>query len=123
MGMYIKQSSGVNSLTPTKDELLNEIRNRCKNVSRMYAGTVIVKGTGAWRVAFLTNSTINSLLGVSNSTNINTTVTCSNGDLAASAVTMSAVYDNSTKSWLINCSGAISSGVSVRVNYIIAYWG
>ena len=93
-----------------------------RNVHRMTAGTRVVKAgkTGTSRQIF-SNSEINSLLGVTNSSNSNTAVFVSNGDGAATSVHFEGVtYLNDAWNAVFNAN--VGSGL-IRVNYLIVYWG
>ena len=92
------------------------------NVHRMTAGTKVLTAgrTGTSRQLF-SNSEINSLLGVSNSSNGNTAVMVSNGDGAATGVHVEGcTYQN--RAWYAVFNTNIGS-VPIRINYIITYWG
>lgn len=93
-----------------------------QNIHRMSAGTRVVKAgkTGTSRQIF-SNSEINSLLGVTNSSNSNTAVFVSNGDGAATSVHFEGVtYLNDAWNAVFNAN--VGSG-PIRVNYLIVYWG
>lgn len=93
-----------------------------RNVRRMTAGTKVVKAgkAGTSRQIF-SNSEINSLLGVTNSSNSNTAVFVSNGDGAATSVHFEGVtYLNDAWNAVFNAN--VGSGL-IRVNYLIVYWG
>lgn len=93
-----------------------------RNIHRMSAGTRVVKAgkTGTSRQIF-SNSEINSLLGVTNSSDSNTAVFVSNGDGAATSVHFEGVtYLNDAWNAVFNAN--VGSG-SIRVNYLIVYWG
>lgn len=92
------------------------------NVHRMTAGTKVLTAgkTGTSRQLF-SNSEINSLLGVSNSSNGNTAVMVSNGDGAATSVHVEGcTYQN--RAWHAVFNTNIGS-VPIRINFIITYWG
>lgn len=93
-----------------------------RNIHRMSAGTRVVKAgkTGTSRQIF-SNSEINSLLGVTDSSNSNTAVFVSNGDGAATSVHFEGVtYLNDAWNAVFNANAG--SG-PIRVNYLIVYWG
>lgn len=93
-----------------------------RNVHRMTTGTrVLTTGkTGTSRQLF-SNSEINSLLGVSNSSNGNTAVMVSNGDGAATGVHVEGcTYQNGAWHAVFNTN---IGSVPIRINYIITYWG
>ena len=93
-----------------------------RNVQRMTAGTKVLTAgkTGTSRQLF-SNSEINSLLGVSNSSNGNTAIAVSNGDGAATGVHVEGcTYQN--RAWHVVFNTNIGS-VLIRINYIITYWG
>ena len=92
------------------------------NVHRMTAGTKVLTAgkTGTSRQLF-SNSEINSLLGVNNSSNGNTAITVSNGDGAATGVHVEGcTYQNGAWHAVFNTN---IGSVPIRINYIIAYWG
>lgn len=92
------------------------------NVHRMTAGTKVLTAgkTGTSRQLF-SDSEINSLLGVSNSSNGNTAVMVSNGDGAATSVHVEGcTYQN--RAWHAVFNTNIGS-VPIRINFIITYWG
>lgn len=92
------------------------------NVHRMTAGTKVLTAgkTGTSRQLF-NNSEINSLLGVSNSSNGNTAVMVSNGDGAATGVHVEGcTYQNGAWHTVFNTN---IGSVPIRINYIITYWG
>ena len=93
-----------------------------RNVHRMTAGTKVltVSKTGT-SIQLFSNSEINSLLGVSNSSNRNTAVMVSNGDGAATDVHVEGcTYKNGA--WYAVFNTKIGSA-QIRINYIITYWG
>ena len=93
-----------------------------RNVRRMTAGTKVLTAdkTGTSRQLF-SNSEINSLLGVSNSSNGNTAIAVSNGDGAATGVHVEGcTYLNGA--WHVVFNTNIGSAL-IRINYIITYWG
>lgn len=93
-----------------------------RNIHRMSAGTRVVEAgkTGTSRQIF-SNSEINSLLGVTDSSNSNTAVFVSNGDGAATSVHFEGVtYLNGAWNAVFNAN--VGSG-PIRVNYLIVYWG
>jgi hypothetical protein len=122
----------ISQIAKTNKDLSNKISNmfdeisntskRFGNVKRMYGGSKVLNAgkTGTSRQLF-SNSEINSLLGVSNSSNGNTAVMVSNGDGAATGVHVEgctyqngawhAVFNNDIGKW------------PIRINYIITYWG
>ena len=93
-----------------------------RNVHRMTAGTKVLTAgkTGTSRQLF-SNSEINSLLGVSNSSNGNTAVMVSNGDGAATGVHVEGcTYQKGAWHAVFNTN---IGSVPIRINYIITYWG
>lgn len=92
------------------------------NVHRMTAGTKVLTAgkTGTSRQLF-SNSEINSLLGVSNSSNGNTAVMVSNGDGAATGVHVEGcTYQKGAWHAVFNTN---IGSVPIRINFIITYWG
>ena len=93
-----------------------------RNVHRMTAGTKVLTAgkTGTSRQLF-SNSEINSLLGVSNSSNGNTAVMVSNGDGAATGVHVEGcTYQKGAWHAVFNTN---IGSVPIRINFIITYWG
>ena len=93
-----------------------------RNVHRMTTGTKVLTAgkTGTSRQLF-SNSEINSLLGVSNSSNGNTAIAVSNGDGAATGVHVEGcTYQNGAWHAVFNTN---IGSVPIRINYIITYWG
>lgn len=93
-----------------------------RNVHRMTTGTKVLTAgkTGTSRQLF-SNSEINSLLGVSNSSNGNTAVMVSNGDGAATGVHVEGcTYQNGAWHAVFNTN---IGSVPIRINFIITYWG
>lgn len=93
-----------------------------RNVHRMTTGTKVLTAgkTGTSRQLF-SNSEINSLLGVSNSSNGNTAVMVSNGDGAATGVHVEGcTYKNGAWHAVFNTN---IGSVPIRINFIITYWG
>lgn len=93
-----------------------------RNVHRMTTGTKVLTAgkTGTSRQLF-SNSEINSLLGVSNSSNGNTAVMVSNGDGAATSVHVEGcTYQNGAWHAVFNTN---IGSVPIRINFIITYWG
>lgn len=92
------------------------------NVHRMTTGTKVLTAgkTGTSRQLF-NNSEINSLLGVSNSSNGNTAIAVSNGDGVATGVHVEGcTYLNGAWHTVFNTN---IGSVPIRINYIITYWG
>lgn len=93
-----------------------------RNVHRMTAGTKVLTAgkTGTSRQLF-SNSEINSLLGVSNSSNGNTAVMVSNGDGDATGVHVEGcTYQKGAWHAVFNTN---IGSVPIRINFIITYWG
>jgi len=89
---------------------------------RLVAGSKVVTASSSnTSVAVLTNSQLNSLFGVSNCSNVNTTCVFANGDGAAQTIHIEgATYKSST--WYACFPGYPAAG-SFRVNYIAVYFG
>ena len=85
------------------------------------AGTKIVTATGGTSTAVFTNAQLNTLLGVTGSTNGNTIVLASNGDGGAqSAHAEGCTYQNDT--WYVTHDRNTTAG-NMRINYLVFYWG
>lgn len=67
----------------------------------------------------LSPSAINNLLGVNDSSNMNTTVIFVNGDKNAANIKMT-TYCRSNGAWGVQFDPDLENGKSFRVNYIVA---
>lgn len=86
---------------------------------RMYGGTVVVTSSSN-TCGFLSNSVINTALGVSNASNANTVVLASNADgRACSTHFESCTYESGT--WYVTYPTTVNGGM--RINYLVAYFG
>lgn len=91
------------------------------NGCKFKAGSKVVSTTGNTSTAIFTNTELNTLLGVTNSTNTNTVVLASNGDGGAqSAHAEGCTYKNNT--WYVTHDRAATAG-NMRLNYLVFYWG
>lgn len=96
---------------------------RPRNVHRVAAGTKVVQieAKELTSVQVLTNDEINTALGISDSSNANTTVNFSNGDGEAQKVhVQGATYQNGK--WFAVFADGATAG-SIRINYMITYFG
>lgn len=89
------------------------------NVTRMYASTMVITVSNRTYATMFTSSTVNSYLGVSNSSASNTAVFVSNGDDAACGAHFDSANLNGS-TWYLNMSAAHNGGL--RVNFLIVYW-
>ena len=122
---YIKVPTLVsNDLVPVSGNTFTVGANLVANKHNGYifkAGTKIVSATGNTSTAVFTNAQLNTLLGVTDSTNANTVVLASNGDGGAQAAhAEGCTYQNNT--WYVTHDRATSTG-NMRINYLVFYWG
>lgn len=87
---------------------------------KIKAGSIVKTATATTAVTVFLNSEINTLLGVSDSTNINTVCHFANGDAGTQSAHLGASYQSS--SWKAVADRNFTAG-NVRINYIICYWG
>lgn len=91
-----------------------------KNIAKMKCGSKVVTGAGT-SIQVFTNSEINKELGVTNSSNANTTVLFANGD--ASAQTAHVEGSSYLKGAWYAVLNRDNSASSFRINYAILYFG
>ena len=90
-------------------------KNNCL-FQKLIAGTKVVKMSGKTSCPIFTNAEINSLLGVTNSSNANTTVLFSNGDANATSAHFSSSYQSGT--WYAVFDRQVTA-TQIRANYLI----
>lgn len=92
-----------------------------KNITKMIGGSKVVTAKASTSVQVFSNSEINNALGVTNSSNTNTVVLMTNGDGLAQKVHVegSTYLDGA---WHATFNQNASSG-SIRINYVIFYFG
>ena len=83
---------------------------------KLIAGTKVVKMSGKTSCPIFTNAEINSLLGVTNSSNANTAVLFSNGDANATSAHFSSSYQSGT--WYAVFDRQVTA-TQIRANYLI----
>lgn len=121
----------ISQLTKTNKDLSNKVaelnknitsvKSVNKNITKMIAGSKVVNTKASTSVQVFTNSEINKALGVTNSSNANTVVLMTNGDgLAQKVHVEGSTYLNSA--WHATFNQDASAG-SIRINYIITYFG
>ena len=92
-----------------------------KNITKMIGGSKVVTAKASTSVQVFTNSEINKALGVTNSSNANTAVLMTNGDgLAQKVHVEGSTYLDSA--WHATFNQNASAG-SIRINYVIFYFG
>ena len=100
---------------------INTLKNVNKNITKMIGGSKVVNAKASTSVQVFTNSEINKALGVTNSSNANTVVLMTNGDgLAQKVHVEGSTYLNSA--WHATFNRDASAG-SIRINYVIFYFG
>lgn len=90
-------------------------KNNCL-FQKLIAGTKVVKMSGKTSCPIFTNAEINSLLGVTNSSNANTAVLFSNGDANATDAHFSSSYQSGT--WYAVFDRQVTA-THIRANYVI----
>lgn len=98
---------------------VTELNGKVSKVSKMYAGTMTLSA-GNNSARFLYSSEINTALGITNSTNLNTAVFVANGD----GKLMDAHMEGATYldgAWWALFDKFVSG--TVRLNYFVIYWG
>lgn len=115
----------ISQITKANKDLSDKISNTSKcfgNVTKMSGGSKVVQaGRADTSRQIFTNSEINNLLGVNNSTNVNTAVFVSNGDGDAAGEHFEGVtYKGGV--WYAMFNGNVAP-IPIRVNYFIVYWG
>lgn len=110
----------------TVNERITNMTNRLTALEnnlpcRVRQGTKVVATTGgSTEVVVFTGSQLNTLFGVNNASNVNTTVILMNGDIAADTKMFATYYRNGN--WIYKVDRAYSGG-QIRVNYIAVYSG
>lgn len=100
---------------------ITSVKSVNKNITKMIAGSKVVNAKASTSVQVFTNSEINKALGVTNSSNANTVVLMTNGDgLAQKVHVEGSTYLNSA--WHAAFNQDASAG-SIRINYVIFYFG
>ena len=124
-GLNITEVKALFEVIGSNKDLSDKVSAASKcfgNITKMFGGSKVVQagGTGTSRQIF-TNSEINRLLGVDNSTNQNTAVFVSNGDGGAANQHFEGVTHNNG-AWYAVFNANLGS-VPIRANYFIVYWG
>lgn len=100
---------------------ITSVKSVNKNITKMIAGSKVVTAKASTSVQVFTNSEINKALGVTNSYNENTVVLMTNGDgLAQKIHVEGSTYLNNA--WHATFNQNASAG-SIRINYVIFYFG
>lgn len=100
---------------------ITSVKSVNKNITKMIAGSKVVNAKASTSVQVFTNSEINKALGVTNSSNGNTVVLMTNGDgLAQKVHVEGSTYLDSA--WHATFNQNASAG-SIRINYVIFYFG
>lgn len=100
---------------------ITSVKSVNKNITKMIAGSKVVNAKASTSAQVFTNSEINKALGVTNSSNTNTVVLMTNGDgLAQKVHVEGSTYLNSA--WHATFNQDASAG-SIRINYVIFYFG
>lgn len=100
---------------------ITSVKSVNKNITKMIAGSKVVTAKASTSTQVFTNSEINKALGVTNSSNENTVVLMTNGDgLAQKIHVEGSTYLNNA--WHATFNQNASAG-SIRINYVIFYFG
>lgn len=111
----------INEINKNLTDKINTVKNINKNITKMMGGSKVVAAKAGTSVQVFTNSEINKALGVTNSSNANTVVLMTNGDgLAQKVHVEGSTYLNSA--WHATFNQNASAG-SIRINYVIFYFG
>lgn len=111
----------INEINKNLTDKINTVKNINKNITKMIGGSKVVTAKAGTSVQVFTNSEINKSLGVTNSSNANTVVLMTNGDgLAQKVHVEGSTYLNSA--WHATFNQNASAG-SIRINYVIFYFG
>lgn len=111
----------INEINKNLTDKINTVKNINKNITKMIGGSKVVTAKAGTSVQVFTNSEINKALGVTNSSNTNTVVLMTNGDgLAQKVHVEGSTYLNSA--WHATFNQNASAG-SIRINYVIFYFG
>ena len=102
------------------DDIAGIKSNLQDGVLKIKAGSIVKTATATTAVTVFSNSEINSLFGVSNSSNSNTVCLFANGDAGSQAAHLGSSYQSS--SWKAVADRDFAAG-NVRINYIICYFG
>ena len=111
----------INEINKSLTDKINTFKNINKNITKMIGGSKVVNAKAGTSIQVFTNSEINKELGVTNSSNANTTVLFANGDASA----QSAHIEGSSylkDAWYAALNKDGISG-SFRINYAIFYFG
>ena len=114
----------MSALLNTNTRLLSTAfgETKASNITRMRAGTKVITFSNSASCELFKNSDINELLGVTDSSNSNTAVFVSNGDFSAvGAGLYGAFYWNGGSDWQVHIASSLSG--SMRINYLVVYWG
>lgn len=111
----------INEINKSLTDKINTVKNINKNITKMIGGSKVVTAKAGTSVQVFTNSEINKALGVTNSSNANTVVLMTNGDgLAQKVHVEGSTYLDSA--WHATFNQNVSAG-SIRINYVIFYFG
>lgn len=111
----------INEINKSLTDKINTVKNINKNITKMIGGSKVVTAKTGTSVQVFTNSEINKALGVTNSSNANTVVLMTNGDgLAQKVHVEGSTYLDSA--WHATFNQNASAG-SIRINYVIFYFG
>lgn len=111
----------INEINKSLTDKINTVKNINKNITKMIGGSKVVTAKAGTSVQVFTNSEINKALGVTNSSNTNTVVLMTNGDgLAQKVHVEGSTYLDSA--WHATFNQNASAG-SIRINYVIFYFG
>ena len=111
----------INEINKSLTDKINTVKNINKNITKMIGGSKVVTAKASTSVQVFTNSEINAMLGVTNSSNTNTIVLFANGDSSVqSAHVEGSSYSKGIWHAVLNQNAYVGS---FRINYAIFYFG
>lgn len=111
----------INEINKSLTDKINTVKNINKNITKMIGGSKVVTAKASTSIQVFSDSEINAMLGVTNSSNTNTIVLFANGD----ASVQSSHVEGSSYSkgiWRAVLNQNAYAG-SFRINYAIFYFG
>lgn len=120
--IQMENGSTLEDKMSTVDSNVSKVSNKFVGISAITAGTKVVSiARDNTSVQVFTTSEIDELLGISGSNNANTSLSFANGDGKAQRVHVEGATYQDGKWYAVMDAGAVVG--SIRINYIIAYFG
>ena len=110
----------INEINKSLTDKINTLKNVNKNITKMIGGSKVVTAKASTSVQVFTNSEINAVLGVNDSSNGNTIVSMTNGDASVQSAHVGSSY--SKGAWNAVFDRNAYAG-NFRINYVIFYFG